>query len=58
MSKEKPVRQLSQEEVMLLATFNDTLGKTISALTLDDDNVLHVSFEDGSKIKLFDDSQS
>lgn len=38
--------------------FKGALGKTISALTLGDDDALHFGFEDGSKIKLFDDGQS
>ena len=38
--------------------FKGALGKTITALTLGGDDALHFTFEDGSKIKLFDDGQS
>ena len=38
--------------------FKGALGKTITALTLGYDDALHFTFEDGSKIKLFDDGQS
>ena len=38
--------------------FNGAIGKTITALTLGEDDALHFTFEDGSKIKLFDDGQS
>lgn len=38
--------------------FKGALNKTITGLTLGDDNALHFTFEDGSKIKLFDDGQS
>ena len=41
--------------------FRGAVGKTITALTLnesDEDNALHFTFADGSKLKLFDDGQS
>lgn len=38
--------------------FNGALNKTITELTLGDDDALHFTFGDGSKIKLFDDGQS
>lgn len=34
-----------------------SIGKTISDLMLDDDDALYLFFEDGSKIKIFDDGQ-
>ena len=37
--------------------FTASLNKTITALELGSDDALHFTFEDGSKIKLFDDGQ-
>ncbi len=41
-----------------VAAFTGAIGKTIAGLTLGDDDALHFVFNDGSKIKLFDDGQS
>jgi hypothetical protein len=38
--------------------FKGAIGKKISALSLGEDDALHFVFEDGSKLKLFDDGQS
>lgn len=38
--------------------FTGAMGKTIAALTLGEDDALHFVFDDGSKVKLFDDGQS
>lgn len=38
--------------------FKGALNKTIAGLTLGDDDALHFTFEDGSKIKMFDGGQS
>ncbi len=38
--------------------FSAAIGKTISALSLGDDDALHFVFEDGSKLKLSDEGQS
>jgi hypothetical protein len=38
--------------------FTAAINKTITALSLGDDDALHFAFDDGSKIKLFDDGQS
>lgn len=38
--------------------FTRGIGKTITALTLDEDTGLHFVFDDGYKMKLFDDGQS
>ena len=38
--------------------FKGAIGKTIAGLTLGTDDALHFVFEDGSKMKLFDDGQS
>jgi len=38
--------------------FNGAVGKTIAGLTLSTDNALHFVFDDGSKMRLFDDRQS
>jgi len=38
--------------------FTSAMNKTITALSLGDDDALHFAFDDGSKIKLFDDGQS
>ena len=38
--------------------FTGAIGKTIAALTLGEDDALHFTFDDGSKIKIFDDGQS
>lgn len=37
--------------------FTGTIGKTITALTMGDDEALHFIFEDGTKLRLFDDGQ-
>jgi hypothetical protein len=39
-------------------TFTAAVGKTITALSLGDDDALHFTFDDGSRMKLFDDGQS
>lgn len=41
-----------------VAAFTSAVGKTITSLTLGDDDALHFVFNDGSKMKLFDDGQS
>jgi hypothetical protein len=41
-----------------VATFTGAVGKTIAGLTLGDDDALHFVFEDGSRVKLYDDGQS
>ena len=38
--------------------FTGAIGKTITDLTLGNDDALHFVFADGSKIKMFDDGQS
>ena len=38
--------------------FTGSLNKIITALTLGEDDALHFTFEDGSKMKLYDDGQS
>ena len=38
--------------------FSGAIGKTITALTLGEDEALHFVFEDGTKLMLFDDGQS
>lgn len=38
--------------------FTGVIGKTITSLVLGNDDALHFVFDDGSKIKLFDDGQS
>jgi hypothetical protein len=38
--------------------FRSVLGKTIIALVLGEDEALHFTFDDGSKLKLHDDGQS
>jgi hypothetical protein len=38
--------------------FKGAVGKTIADLTLGTDDALHFVFDDGSKMKLFDDGQS
>jgi hypothetical protein len=38
--------------------FKGAMGKTIAGLTLGTDDALHFVFDDGSKMKLFDDGQS
>jgi hypothetical protein len=38
--------------------FQDAIGKTITALALGEDDALHFTFDDGSKLKLFDTGQS
>lgn len=38
--------------------FTGAIGKTITALTLGEDEALHFVFEDGTKLMLFDDGQS
>ncbi len=38
--------------------FQAVIGKTISALSLGEDDALHFTFDDGSKLKLYDDGQS
>ena len=38
--------------------FKSALNKTIAGLTLGNDDALHFTFEDGCKIKLFDDGRS
>ena len=38
--------------------FTGAIGKTIAQLNLGQDDALHFVFDDGSKIKLFDDGQS
>ena len=38
--------------------FKGAMGKTIAGLTLGADDALHFVFDDGSKMKLFDDGQS
>lgn len=40
------------------SAFSASLGKTITALTLGDDDALHFEFGDGTKMRLFDDGQS
>lgn len=40
------------------ATFAAAIGKTVTALSLGEDDALHFTFEDGSRLKLFDDGQS
>ena len=45
----------SEESYKALAS---AMGKTIKALSLGADDALHFEFEDGSKIRLFDDGQS
>ena len=41
-----------------VAAFTCAVGKTIAGLTLGDDDALHFVFEDGSRVKLYDDGQS
>lgn len=41
-----------------VAAFTSAVGKTITSLTLGDDDALHFVFDDSSKMKLFDDGQS
>lgn len=41
-----------------VAAFTGAIGKTIAGLTLGDDDALHFVFNDGSKMKLYDDGQS
>lgn len=41
-----------------VASYNEALGKTISALSLGDDDALHFTFTDGSRIKFSDEGQS
>ena len=41
-----------------VAAFTGAVGKTIAGLTLGYDDALHFVFDDGSKMKLFDDGQS
>lgn len=38
--------------------FTGAVGKTIAGLTLGDDDALHFLFDDGSKMKLYDDGQT
>lgn len=38
--------------------FKSSMGKTIAALSLGDDDALHFEFSDGTKMCLFDDGQS
>ena len=38
--------------------FTGAIGKTITQINLGQDDALHFVFDDGSKIKLFDDGQS
>lgn len=40
-----------------VCAFTGAVGKTIAALTLGEDDALHFVFDDGSKMKLFDDEQ-
>lgn len=40
------------------ATFSAAIGKTITELRLGEDDALHFTFDDGSKMRLFDDGQS
>jgi len=40
-----------------VAAFAGAVGRTISSLTLGEDDALHFVFEDGSKVMLFDDGQ-
>ena len=40
------------------AVLQAAIGKTITALSLGDDDALHFKFSDGSGIKVFDDGQS
>ena len=41
-----------------VAAFTGAVGKTIAAVTLGEDDALHFVFDDGSKVKLYDDGQS
>ena len=41
-----------------VAAFTGAVGKTIAGLTLGEDDALHFVFDDGSKMKLYDDGQS
>ena len=41
-----------------MEAFKSAMGKTIAGLTLGTDDALHFVFDDGSKIKLFDDGRS
>lgn len=41
-----------------VGAFKGAMGKTITGLTLGTDDALHFVFDDGSKMKLFDDGQS
>lgn len=38
--------------------YKSSLGKTITALSLGEDDALHFTFDDGTKMKLYDDGQS
>jgi hypothetical protein len=38
--------------------FTGSLNKTITALTLGSDDALHFHFDDGTKLRIFDDGQS
>jgi hypothetical protein len=51
------INMLSGNEASVKA-WTGALGKTITALTLGEDDALHFTFEDGSKVKLYDDGQS
>ena len=39
-------------------TFQGVIGKKISILSLGNDDALHFTFDDGTRLKLFDDGQS
>jgi hypothetical protein len=41
-----------------VVAFTDAVGKTIASLTLGGDDALHFVFDDGSKLKLYDDGQN
>lgn len=41
-----------------VAAFTGAVGKTIAGLTLGEDDALHFVFDDGSKMKMYDDGQS
>lgn len=51
------INMLSGNEDSVKA-FTGALNKTITAISLGEDDALHFTFDDGTKIKIFDDGQS
>lgn len=51
------IRQLGGNEASVTA-WRAAIGKTISAIALGDDDMLRLAFNDGTKIKIFDNGQS